>query len=440
MAELLGPENDNLDPSSSTPPRPLCSVCNKKYAIYTCPRCHIRTCSLPCSSTHKASMGCSGERNKAAYVPMNQYGWGTMVNDYTFLEDVSRKVGDWGREIVKGGYGTGKDSKTRGKFHERGRGGRGGGSNTRTKRDTLKMQLEVRDIDMELLPVGMHRRKVNQSAWDFKNQTALLTVEYIFHPPPDPLAIDTPSPPFTLLTHKNSMKTPLLNLIQVQISERVKNVKKESTIPQWVQSLVLPHSDDPEGFVCPHFVMSAPLDPLLKLTSRSKTKKAYYKFEPESPLDTLLRNTHFVEFPTIEIWEEFNGMLVNKKGLVTDDGEEQQVKRRKLNTKAGKQAINGLLAGYGTDDDGNDEEQTGISLLGTYAESEDENDANVDIPNRNMDTEVTLELEDSDGDGDDAEVDPALLLELLRQARGGETLGIEDEAVDWEDSYEGEED
>ena len=82
---------------------------------------------------------------------MNEYGWGKMMDDYVFLEDMSRKVGDLGREIVRGGYSFGKGA------------GRG-----RTKRDVLKLQLEARDIDVDLLPLGMERRKVNQSCWDFK--------------------------------------------------------------------------------------------------------------------------------------------------------------------------------------------------------------------------------------------------------------------------------
>lgn len=95
-----------------------------------------------------------------------------MMDDYVFLEDVSRKVGDWGKEIVRGGYLFGNvDNRGRGRGRGRRGGGRGrgGGSGSgRTKRDVLKLQLEARDIDMDLLPIGMERRKVNQSSWDFK--------------------------------------------------------------------------------------------------------------------------------------------------------------------------------------------------------------------------------------------------------------------------------
>jgi len=148
----------------------LCTLCSTP-ARYTCPRCSTLTCSLPCSRTHKSRTGCSGERNKAAYVQMNAYGWGTMMRDYCFLEEVGRKVGEWGGEIAREGYATNvKDTRGRGgarRANGRGRGGRGtsrgGGS---SKRDLLKAHLDSLDIEMDVLPVGMQRRKVNQSTLD----------------------------------------------------------------------------------------------------------------------------------------------------------------------------------------------------------------------------------------------------------------------------------
>jgi hypothetical protein len=97
---------------------------------------------------------------------MNKYGWGTMMDDYAFLEDVGRKVGDWGSEITRGKFQAAA-APTRGRGRGRGRGG-GGGGGGRTKRDVLRMQLEARDIEMDILPAGMERHKVNQSTWDSK--------------------------------------------------------------------------------------------------------------------------------------------------------------------------------------------------------------------------------------------------------------------------------
>jgi hypothetical protein len=103
---------------------------------------------------------------------MNEYGYSAMMSDYTLLEDIRRKVGDWGMEIVRGGYSQPSASKpNHGKFdkthHMRDRRSQNQGKQT-AKRNILKTELELLDITMELQPVGMERRKMNQSNWDSK--------------------------------------------------------------------------------------------------------------------------------------------------------------------------------------------------------------------------------------------------------------------------------
>jgi hypothetical protein len=148
----------------------VCAICCTP-AVYTCPRCAIKSCSLACSKSHKSSLGCSGERDAAAYVPMNKYSWGTMMNDYTYLEKMSRKVSDWGRDIQDKGMSQPSTAQTVGR-RGRGRGrGRGGIANSRSrlsKRDLLRSHLQSQDIDMELLPEGMSRRNLNRSSYNPK--------------------------------------------------------------------------------------------------------------------------------------------------------------------------------------------------------------------------------------------------------------------------------
>lgn len=103
---------------------------------------------------------------------MNAYGWGTMMRDYCFLEEVGRNVSTWGREIVREGLSTAANGKVKemggrggARASGRVRGGRSGGS---SKRDLLKAHLDNLDIEMDVLPVGMQRRKVNQSTFDAK--------------------------------------------------------------------------------------------------------------------------------------------------------------------------------------------------------------------------------------------------------------------------------
>ena len=50
-----------------------CELCDKGEAKYTCPRCAAKTCCLSCVNNHKSMTGCSGVRNKTAYIPLNEF-------------------------------------------------------------------------------------------------------------------------------------------------------------------------------------------------------------------------------------------------------------------------------------------------------------------------------------------------------------------------------
>ncbi|KAI0776123.1 hypothetical protein BD413DRAFT_677249 [Trametes elegans] len=463
----------------SPPPPPPCAICQTAAAKYTCPRCGVRTCSLPCVAGHKArGAGCSGVRDRAAYVPPNAYGYMALMSDYTFLEDVGRRVGDWGREIVQGGYaaslgsggggaGRGRGGARDGRGRGRGRGhGRGGAhGKPASKRDVLKMQLEMRDIDLELLPNGMERRTLNQSTWDFKNKTALLTVEFRFHPSRDALAPPSqpPEPPFSLLTHRNALETSLLSAMRAHVAERSKS-KKEKAPPAWVHALVNPDEDVPDSFTPPLCVMSTPLDPLVALNAHPSIlqpgrllRHGYYKLDPNKPIGAVLKHKYFVEFPTIEVWEEdaFQGTIVDDRGAVVhtlDDG--PRPKRRKLNAKQAKTAMSGLLGGYGSDEgEEATEEHNVMSLLGGYADSGDDGEGGEQPETENAETDEGWGDEDADGETDEEQDrDPELLAAMLQKLREAGALrdpgadstlagyaGADEEQVDWGDSG-GEED
>ncbi|KIK65553.1 hypothetical protein GYMLUDRAFT_39027 [Collybiopsis luxurians FD-317 M1] len=475
--------------SAAGSPRTLCNVCDTRYAIYTCPRCKIRTCSLPCSSSHKTATNCSGERDKVAFVNMKDYTWGTLMSDYTYLEEVGRKVGEWGAVIAKGSY-TNHQNQISGRGHgikggrgtPRGRGGRGNQSNHRTKRDILKSQLEMHDVSLDLLPVGMARRQQNQSIWDFKNQTAYLTVELQLHPP----RASTPTQhesPFTLLTHRNNVHTSLLSLVANHVKDRrnlelkrekgkgkqkagdsdkqIDQASQNSAFPSWLLELVEEIPDctttpswEEDSLMAPFdSFIRAPISPMALTISGTRPKVAYHRVIPTEPLLTALRNTHFVEFPTLEVWPqgEFSGViadqhaearaqhtsngergqqhqwLVYEQGdIVPGDDVERRAKRRRVELRAGKRAISGLLDGYGSGSESEQEgeegqgAQNGLALLGGYADSDDGG---------------KLLGEDSDDEGE-IELSPEALLELMKNARGNSRFmddARDDERVDWGD-------
>mmetsp|Transcript_827 Transcript_827/g.1113 ORF Transcript_827/g.1113 Transcript_827/m.1113 type:complete len:370 (-) Transcript_827:63-1172(-) len=71
-----------------------CQVCNKEIAIYCCPRCHMRTCSLECCRKHKTKdestgeLVCNGQRDRTKFCSLKGFTDAQLASDYHFLEDV----------------------------------------------------------------------------------------------------------------------------------------------------------------------------------------------------------------------------------------------------------------------------------------------------------------------------------------------------------------
>lgn len=191
--------------------------------------------------------------------------------------------------------------------------------------------------------------------------------------------------------------------------------------------------------------MAAHVDPLTMRRSNLNSKKVYHAFDPTKPLVESLRNTQFVEYPTIEIWEEFPGTIIDTQGILKHQQEEERpVKRRKMSRKAGKMAIAGLLGGYGSEDEyeePREEPKSVLAALGDYTDSdegEEESGAEAKLADNGGDTlEEDADLDELSDDAEgEVEVDPAVLLELMRAARGGEWVPEGDDAVDWGDMGE----
>merc|ERR1712168_484736 len=67
-----------------------CEVCLEEVSKYTCPSCSMRTCSLDCVLDHKKKTGCSGQRDKASFVPRTEFNNIHLLNDYRLLEEAAR--------------------------------------------------------------------------------------------------------------------------------------------------------------------------------------------------------------------------------------------------------------------------------------------------------------------------------------------------------------
>ncbi|KAJ8332502.1 hypothetical protein SKAU_G00422910 [Synaphobranchus kaupii] len=69
-----------------------CGTCGAEEAKYRCPGCLKHSCSLPCVKKHKSESGCSGTRDKTAFVPISKFDEMSLLSDYRFLEDTGRLV------------------------------------------------------------------------------------------------------------------------------------------------------------------------------------------------------------------------------------------------------------------------------------------------------------------------------------------------------------
>ncbi|KAL5488021.1 BCD1 [Sanghuangporus weigelae] len=399
-------------PGPSTPPtQPSCTVCNSQPSKYTCPRCKTKTCSLSCSRAHKSSTGCSGERERTVFVPMNQYGYSALMNDYVFLEEMGRKAEGWGRDILKSGI----DRRASGGMRNaRGRGMSGSGRPLRgqDRKSILAMQLSVRDIDMDILPVGMKRAGLNKSYWDMKAKRALLTLEFVIRPPPDPLTREVLEP-ISIVTHRNDWNQTIRQIIRQKFKE-TKCTKSKEGIQHWL-NLDEVDEDIPSSVLC---VMKRPRshDDHLDLTS---SRQRYYKLDWDDALSKALRNKHFVEFPTIFLMDEalFDGLLVDDSGIV-EDMNERRAKRRKLDPSEAKKTITGLLGGYGSDD----EQQNALDTLAEYSGNE-QSDAEASA----------LGEDDSSSEADETGDEPPAVPDEEQVADGSTGVGGDDETLDWGD-------
>ena len=343
---------------------------------------------------------------------MNTYGYSAFVDDYVFLEEIGRKVVDWGRgiqemKLLGDALGSTKSSKAREKGSDKMRMRRGVATRP-SKREVLRdILLQRADIDMQLCPEGMERRKVNQSTWDKKYVTPLhsirlmvthgdpvlscrtntgyLTIQYRFHPANNliPSNHDRQSGSNTkrkktldagtrgiihLLTHRNDIITPIRDLLCRLVGDQS---KKGTGLPAWIKEMINggevrnPLSIKEEESTRPTSDEYAVLIRSPAASLGKGIRASYERLDTEVTLMEALRGQSFAEFPTFEVVREREWTEVNRwwgtnteheqEDDESDEEEDEEVqerryKRRKVDEEAGKKLLGGLAA-YGEEED-----------------------------------------------------------------------------------------
>ncbi|EXJ55417.1 hypothetical protein A1O7_08344 [Cladophialophora yegresii CBS 114405] len=142
----------------------LCAICHINPIKYTCPRCGIHTCSLPCVKRHKSWAQCSGVRDPAAYRKRADLATPASIDqDFNFITSVERSLQradalNPTQTIDLAPSGLRRDRKT--KFDN---------------------ATEERGIRLIKAPKGLSRNKQNKSHWAGESKGVAWTTEWIHY-------------------------------------------------------------------------------------------------------------------------------------------------------------------------------------------------------------------------------------------------------------------
>jgi hypothetical protein len=142
-------------------------------------------------------------------------------------------------------------------------------------------------------------------------------------------------------------------------------------------------------------------------TSGLSTQQTFFMVDINLSLSNGLRNSSFVEYPTLHIFAPgmFKGVVVDRTGSVTRvTTEERPAKRQRVDTKTSKKVMKGLLGGYGSDDE--DADAGALAALEGYQPSDEENEhALSETDHIQEDADFSLETGGHDDLADDVGTD-----------------------------------
>lgn len=138
----------------------ICEVCAAKEALYACPKCEVKTCSLACVLIHKKELKCDGRRDRTKFVPLSEMTAREFMSDYCFLEEATRYTENR------------KTDKCKGYTHEN--------KNLPQTLHRLRTAATKRNIHLRLLLPNFSRRRQNTTYLDWKRKHLYWRVEWLF--------------------------------------------------------------------------------------------------------------------------------------------------------------------------------------------------------------------------------------------------------------------
>ncbi|WWC58435.1 uncharacterized protein I303_100975 [Kwoniella dejecticola CBS 10117] len=365
--------NPNITPK---PPADItkCTICSIPPK-YTCPRCSKRTCSLDCSKKHKTQDECSGVRDPTAFVPLNQYSQGAWSDDYKWLEEGRRKVSAWGEDVKIDEMSQAEhQSRIQSQAGVIDRKGKSPAGRTKVRPATkkawkLKLELAKLGCEIDYLPSGMERKKLNQSNWSPKSQQIHVTI-YLTVPAALLKKASDKEEPKTII-HPRVLFSPSSS--GEDKSKSIQTLSSLTNIPLVSHRIVylLPFHSTPSRAAPAH----------------TEGQRLFYPpLGPSKPLAEVFKGTSWIEFPTVELMDakKWESGLKEQKFAIIPLSEPVLASRNPVRTRDsgwGKRKVVNVNDGETTDRRVKDEgsvakkpklDTAGLMALGDYESDEDE--------------------------------------------------------------------
>ncbi|MBW0541566.1 hypothetical protein O181_081281 [Austropuccinia psidii MF-1] len=241
-------------------------------------------------SRHKEANGCSGKRNRVAFVPMKQYSWGNLMEDFSYLEGLHRSISDArsGRSIES------TEPLSFRRNHKA----------VERQRFLIRKAL-LEGIELILMPDGLIRSKQNLTNFNHNTKSLVWTVEFLFPSFQEDVDRESNAPLATQssgscshLLHQISSATNIVDLLKKTLNLKKLKLPKEQKLS--LMPLVEEECKDGSG---DHliFVLQCEL-PLKIVGTARKNSREVYLIEGTWSLSQALRGTKILEWPRIEVW------------------------------------------------------------------------------------------------------------------------------------------
>ncbi|KAL7527491.1 hypothetical protein ACHAXR_001980, partial [Thalassiosira sp. AJA248-18] len=337
---------------------PPCAICGADVAIYCCPRCHTRTCSLACCRAHKEGSKsnnetvCNGKRDRTQFCMLKGFSDSQLASDYHFLEDVL-KVSEGSKRLYQGIVTGDSSASTAGAAVKRARGNNNNYHSSRVDLDSISTKPPAHPLlrakegksAVEVLAHGVDEMQCDEKQFAHQSNgiiSELLENEPAAKPPPpkkgkvDPLVRQAELKGVNLLRMPNGMERRRSNTTKFNKKKGIINWKvelcfhqptsdksKDSSAEKPSPRLLKVESEASESSTlyeelgkhldvhpgnsttrsCLRTFAAAPRNSLMLYMKRlpcSSAAPQYFKFDPDATLMESLKGKTIIEFPTID--------------------------------------------------------------------------------------------------------------------------------------------